>query len=111
LALTSLGVLHTYRSARRRQRFWRWSRDKEISPKTGLADYLVATLITAVTGWHLPARRIGPPHALSILTLIALAWHRRRDDECLLGRLSRYVQAVSYSATMLFHMIPGFTES
>jgi hypothetical protein len=27
------------------------------------------------------------------------------------GGWSRYVQAIAYSATFLFHMIPGFTES
>ena len=114
LGLTSLGVLHTLIGLLAVvSGFWALARYKEISPKNRLGQtYLVATLITAVTGLGIFQHGgFGPPHALSILTLIALAVGTVGATTNVFGRLSRYVQAASYSATMLFHMIPGFTES
>jgi len=114
LGLTSLGVLHTLIGLLAVvSGFWALARYKEISPKNRLGQtYLVATPITAVTGLGIFQHGgFGPPHALSILTLIALAVGTVGATTNVFGRLSRYVQAASYSATILFHMIPGFTES
>lgn len=89
------------------------ARDREISAKNRLGQvYLATTLITALTalgifhhgGW-------GPPHVLAVLTLVALAVGTVAATSPLFGRASRYVQAISYSSTILFHMIPGVTES
>jgi uncharacterized membrane protein len=89
------------------------ARDKEISAANRLGQaYLIATLITAVTalgifhhgGW-------SPPHVLAVLTLVALAVGTAAATSSLFGRASRYVQTVSYSSTILFHMIPGVTET
>jgi uncharacterized membrane protein len=89
------------------------ARDKEISTKNRLGQvYLGTTLITAVTalgifhhgGW-------GPPHVLAVLTLVALGVGTVAATSPLFGWASRYVQAISYSSTILFHMIPGVTES
>src|SRR5207245_9235436 len=88
-------------------------RDKEISTKNRLGQVcLVTTLITAVTalgifhhgGW-------GPGHVLAVLTLVALGIGTVAATSSFFGRLSRYVQAVSYSSTVLFHMIPAVTET
>lgn len=43
---------------------------------------------------------------LVVLGVAALAGYSR-----LFGRASSYVETVSYSATFLFHMIPGITEA
>jgi hypothetical protein len=74
--------------------------------------YLVTTLITAATGLGIFQHGgFGPPHALSILTLLALAVGTLAACTALFGAISRYVQAVAYSATILFHLIPGVTET
>jgi len=52
----------------------------------------------------------GPGHALAILTLGALALGTIAAKTRLFGKLSRYLQAISYSATLLFHMIPAITD-
>src|SRR5439155_23382206 len=74
--------------------------------------YLVATLITAVTALGIFRHGgFGPPHALAVLTLVALAVGTVAARSHVFGWASRYVQAASYSATILFHMIPAVTES
>ena len=54
-------------------------RDKEISPNNRRGQiYLVTTLITAVTALGIFRHGgFGPPHALAVLTLVALAACRR----------------------------------
>lgn len=54
---------------------------------------------------------LGVPHGLAVLTLVALAVGTAAARSRLFGGASRYVQAASYSSTILFHMIPGVTES
>ena len=53
----------------------------------------------------------GKPHATGIITLLTLviAWQAGRGKW--FGRVARYVEVVSYSATFLFHMIPAFVET
>lgn len=89
------------------------ARYKEISTQTALGrSYLVTTLLTALTGLAIFQHGgFGPPHTLAILTLLALAVGFAASVTGVLGRRSRYLQAVCYSTTMLFHMIPGFTET
>ena len=88
-------------------------RDKEISPNNRRGQvYLVTTLITAVTALGIFRHGgFGPPHALAVLTLVALAVGTVAARSHVFGSASRYVQAASYSATILFHMIPAVTES
>lgn len=114
LGLTPLGIVHTAVSlVAVVSGLWVLVRDKEISTRSPLGrSYLVATALTAATGLGIFQHGgFGPPHALSILTLLALGVGAVAEFTGGLGRWSRYVQAISYSATMLFHMIPGFTES
>ena len=74
--------------------------------------YLVTTLITAVTALAIFQHGVfGPAHALAVMTLIALAVGTIAATTTLFGPLSRYVQAVSYSATLLFHGVPAVTDA
>lgn len=94
--------------------FYALFRDKEISLKNRLGQtYLVTTLLTALTGFGiLQHDGFGPPHVLGVLTVIALAVGTVAGTTALFGRASRYIQTVSFTTTLLlFHMIPGFTES
>lgn len=73
--------------------------------------YLVTTLITAGTALAIFQRgEFGPGHALAAMTLLALAVGTVAATTQLFGRISRYVQAISYSATLLFHCIPAVTD-
>lgn len=112
--LTTLGLVHTAISlVAVVAGFWSLARDREIAAHTSLGRlYLVTTLLTAATGLGIFQHGgFGPPHVLSILTLLALAVGAAAAYGGAFGRWSRHVQVVSFSATMLFHMIPGFTES
>ena len=88
------------------------ARFKQISPQTRSGQiYLVTTLITAGTALAIFQRgEFGPGHALAVMTLLALAVGTVAATTKLFGRLSRYVQAISYSATLLFHCIPAVTD-
>ncbi len=85
---------------------------KEISPYTRSGQiYLVTTLITAGTALAIFQHGFfGPAHMLAVLTLGALAVGTVAAVWKLFGKLSRYVQAISYSATLLFHCIPAITD-
>ncbi|MDH3577524.1 MAG: hypothetical protein OEO71_06855 [Gammaproteobacteria bacterium] len=73
--------------------------------------YLATTLITAGTALAIFQRgEFGPGHALAVLTLLALAVGTVAATTKLFGKLSRYVQALSYTATLLFHCIPAITD-
>lgn len=88
------------------------ARHREISLQTLPGTiYLAATLITATTALAIFQRgAFGPGHALAVMTLLALATGTVAATTKLFGRLSRYVQAVSYSTTLLFHCIPAVTD-
>ncbi|NNF15179.1 MAG: hypothetical protein HKN70_00460, partial [Gammaproteobacteria bacterium] len=53
----------------------------------------------------------GPAHGLAVLTLLALAAGTLAATTRLFGKVSRYVQTLSYSATLLFHCIPAVTDA
>jgi uncharacterized membrane protein len=114
LGLTTLGVIHTAISlVAVVSGFWTLARYREISTSNGLGKtYLVTTFLTAATGLGIFQHGgFGPPHVLSILTLLALLVGTLAAVTGLFGRASSYVQAIFYSATLFFHMIPGFTET
>jgi len=85
---------------------------KEISPQTRSGQiYLATTLITAATALAIFQRgEFGPGHALAVMTLLALAVGTIAATTDVFGKLSRYLQAVSYSATLLFHCVPAITD-
>lgn len=112
--LTTLGLIHTAISlVAVACGFWAMARDKQVVAHNTLGrTYLVSTALTAITGLFIFQHGgFGPPHVLSILTLLALAVGCVAAYGDSFGRWSRYVQAVSFSTTLFFHMIPGFTET
>jgi uncharacterized membrane protein len=85
---------------------------KEISLQNRSGQiYLVTTLITAGTALAIFQRgEFGQGHALAVMTLAALAVGALAETLKPFGKISRYVQALSYSATLLFHCIPAVTD-
>jgi uncharacterized membrane protein len=85
---------------------------KEITLQTRAGQiYLATTLITAGTALAIFQHgTFGPGHALAVLTLLALAVGTVASTTKLFGKLSRYIRAISYSATLLFHSIPAVTD-
>ena len=88
-------------------------RYKEIEPKNRSAQvYLATTLVTAGTALAIFQHGgFGPAHGLAVLTLAALVVGMAAATLKLFGRLSRYVQALGFSATLLFHCIPAVTDA
>ena len=86
---------------------------KEITLQTRSGQiYLATTLITAATALAIYQHGgFGAAHGLAVLTLLALAVGTVAATTNLFGKLSRYVRAVSYSATLLFHAIPAVTDA
>jgi uncharacterized membrane protein len=85
---------------------------KVISPerKTGQI-YLLCTLVAAVTALMIYKHGgFGPGHALAVLTLLALAGGFIITKIPLFSKLAVYAQALCFSATLLFHMIPAITD-
>ena len=73
--------------------------------------YLAATLVTAATALGIYNQGgFGVAHLLAVLTLGALAVGGLAERTGLFGGFSPYLQAISYSATFLFHMIPAITD-
>jgi len=85
----------------------------EISPHNRAGQiYLWTTLLTALTSLGIFQHGgFGPPHILALLTLVALAVGMVSAYTSLYGRWSRYTQALAFTTTILFHFIPGVTES
>lgn len=114
LGLTPLGIVHTAISLVAVVAGIRAVlRHREITLTSGVGrTYVIATFLTAATGLGIFAHGgFGPPHVLSLLTLAALAVGTVAATRPLFGRASRTVQAIAYSTTLLFHAIPGFTET
>ena len=88
------------------------ARYKEISLQTRSGQiYLAATLITVGTALAIFQHgEIGPSHVLAVMTLVALAVGTVAATMKPFGKLSRHVQAVSYSATLFFHSLPAVTD-
>lgn len=114
LGLTALGIVHTAIGLLALVcGFAALARHREISHHHRLGQvYLVSTLLAAATALGIFEHGgFGPPHMLAVLTLLALAVGFAASLTGVLGRRSRYLQAVCYSATFLFHLIPGVTET
>ena len=114
LGLTSLGTVHTAISliavaAGLAALF----RCKEITMRTGLGRLFVwTTVLTCLTGFGIFQHGgFGKPHALGVITLVVLALAMLAAKTTLFGRLSRYVETLSYTATFFFHLVPGLTET
>lgn len=74
--------------------------------------YLIATLITAVSALGIFQHGgFGAAHGLAVLTLVGLVIGTLAATTRIFGKLSRYIQAAGYSATLLFHSIPAITDA
>ncbi len=87
-------------------------RFREISLHTRSGQvYLTTTLVTACTAFAIFQRgEFGPGHVLAVMTLLALAVGTLAATKKPFGIWSRYVQAITYSATLLFHSLPAVTD-
>ncbi|NQY33805.1 MAG: hypothetical protein HRT37_02320 [Alteromonadaceae bacterium] len=82
----------------------------QIQQLTG-KTFLLCTLIAAISALAIFRHgAFGPGHALAVLTLIALLIGVTAEKTQIFGKLSSYIQAISYSGTILFHMIPAITD-
>ena len=73
--------------------------------------YVLLTLIVAGTALGIYNQGgFGIAHNLAVLTLVALAGGVVMEKTRLFASLSKYCQALGYSSTLLFHMIPAITD-
>ncbi|NCF74562.1 MAG: hypothetical protein GWP67_13785 [Gammaproteobacteria bacterium] len=73
--------------------------------------YLICTIIAAASALGIYKHGgFGVAHFLAVLTLFAVLVGGVAEKTDFFGGLSRYMQAASYSATLLFHMIPAITD-
>ena len=72
--------------------------------------YLIATAITAGTALMLYKNGgFNLAHLLAVFTLIAIFLGLASEKYNILG-ISKYLQAMSYTGSVLFHLIPGIAE-
>ena len=73
--------------------------------------YLFLTLIVAGSALGIYNQGgFGIAHILALLTLIALLGGLIMEKGKLFGSFSKYFQALGYTSTLLFHMIPAITD-
>jgi len=73
--------------------------------------YLILTLIAAASALGIYKHGgFGVGHGLAVLTILAVLVGGVVEKTKCFGKLSRYIQAGLYSATLLFHMIPAITD-
>ncbi|MBC7875592.1 MAG: hypothetical protein H7Y59_00360 [Anaerolineales bacterium] len=112
--LTMLGVFHTAIGlVALGYGFWSLVRYKQISPRNRIGQiYILTTFVTAVTSLGIYQRGgFGPQHILGILTVIGLAVGTLSGNSTIFGRASQYVQAISFSSTIFFHLLPAAFET
>jgi uncharacterized membrane protein len=86
--------------------------DKVITPAQKVGKlYLLCTAIAATTALMIYKHGgFGPGHALAVLTLLALAAGFLVTRISLFAKIAVPFQALCFSATLLFHMIPAITD-
>ena len=86
---------------------------KRMTSVTGSGQiYLAGTAITALTALGIYQHGgFGVAHALAVLTLGALVVGFVAEKTSILGKAGRYLAAISYLATLLFHSIPAVTDA
>ncbi len=111
--LTTLGVFHTaFAVVALFCAFFALLQDREISPRNRVGQiYIMTTAVTAATALGIYQHGgFGFQHVLAILTLVALGVGTLAALSMIFGRASRYIQAISFSTTILLHLIPGVAE-
>jgi uncharacterized membrane protein len=112
--LTPLGVAHTILSlVAVVAAILALVKEHGVMPTSAIGRLYIWSLIaTCVTG--LPIFRhgtIGPPHILGVLTLATFGVAALARTTQVFGRLSPYVETISYSVTLLFLGISTVTET
>jgi hypothetical protein len=112
--LTSLGVVHTILSlVAVVAAILALVKEHGVSPTSTIGRLYIWSLVaTCLTG--LPIFRhgtIGPPHILGVLTLATFGVAALAGKTRVFGRLSSYVETISYSVTLLFLGISTVTET
>lgn len=111
--MTPLGWLHTaVATLALLSGFYTLAVYRVITPaqKTGRL-YLLCTFVAAVTALMIYKHGgFGPGHALAVLTLLALAAGLLITQISLFAMIAAPLQALCFSATLLFHMIPAITD-
>ena len=73
--------------------------------------YILVTLIVAGSALGIYNQGgFGVAHVLAVLTLIALTGGYIMERYRWFGSFSKYFQALGYTSTLLFHMIPAITD-
>ena len=73
--------------------------------------YILVTLLVAGSALGIYNQGgFGVAHVLAVLTLIALTGGYIMERYRWFGSFSKYFQALSYTSTLLFHMIPAITD-
>ena len=73
--------------------------------------YVYLTLVVAVSALGIYNQGgFGIAHILAMLTLIAIAGGVIMEKVKFFGSFSKYFQALGYTSTLLFHMIPAITD-
>ena len=72
--------------------------------------YVLVTLLVAGSALGIYNQGFGVAHILAVLTLIALAGGYIIERFKWFGSFSKYFQALGYTSTLLFHMIPAITD-
>jgi len=88
-------------------------RDKAINPVSLLGKvYVIMTVLTCVTGFFIFRHgTVGPPHVLGAITLVVLGIAWVAGNTSVFAKRSPYVEALSYSTTYFFHLIPAVNET
>ena len=73
--------------------------------------YILITFLVAASALAIYNQGgFGIAHVLGVLTLFALFVGMIVEKKELFGSLSKYIQALAYTSTLLFHMIPAITD-
>ena len=73
--------------------------------------YIYFTFIVAVSALGIYNQGgFNIAHVLAVLTLVALCGGLIMEQTNLFGSYSKYFQALGYTSTLLFHMIPAITD-
>lgn len=73
--------------------------------------YILTTFLVAASALAIYNQGgFGIAHVLAALTLFALFGGMIVEKTELFGSLSKYIQALAYTSTLLFHMIPAITD-
>ena len=83
-----------------------------ISLKEGSGKvYVLVTFVVAASALGIYNQGgFGIAHMLAVLTLIALVGSVVMEKTNLFGAYSKYFQALGYTSTLLFHMIPAISD-